>query len=146
MFNTELDDQKKKLKSLKWKQRWNPSLREEYLNSLTSFKNKVSKASLSSWRDFCGGARASLEPPGYTGYCLIARPGLQAGLRGRMVSFPKNPWRISGSWWKRTFPTLLGTKSRSFRERREDKESERVNSSLNNQRGYGAWAINSFLP
>ena len=54
-FNKDLNDQKKKVRTLKWKQRRNCAFREEYLNSLTSFKNKVRKARLSSWRDFCGG-------------------------------------------------------------------------------------------
>ena len=59
-FNKDLDDQKKKVRTLKWKQRRNCAFREEYLNSLTSFKNKVRKARLSSWRDFCGGVEGFL--------------------------------------------------------------------------------------
>ena len=47
-LNKNLDDQKKKVRTLKWKQRRNPSFRKENINSLTSVKNKVRKVRFSS--------------------------------------------------------------------------------------------------
>ena len=52
-WNSRLDERKKKMRKLYRRQKRDPSLREEYLRSLTLYKNEVRKAREGGWRAFC---------------------------------------------------------------------------------------------